>query len=84
VLGLASSTFAELTDGEPGVSLGSIVKSTGKGIAVGGSSGFAGPAAGIATEAVLGGTDGAITVAVERSGPGFSGAKGLFYKWRSG
>jgi hypothetical protein len=77
VFGLATSTFAELTDGKPGVSLGNIAKSTGKGIAVGGATGFAGPAAGVATAAVLGGADGAITAAVEGGSAGEIVANGL-------
>ena len=63
--GLATSTFSEFTDGKPGVSLGNIAKNTGKGIVVGGVTGFTGnPYLGAATAGGLGGADGAITAAV--------------------
>lgn len=64
VFGAVTSTVSEFTDNEAGINIGRIAKSTGKGIAVGGVTGFAGPVAGAATAAALGGADKAITSAV--------------------
>ncbi len=76
-IGLITSIYSELTDDVPGARLGNIAKSTGKGIAVGAATGFAGPTAGAATAAVLGGADGAITTAIEGGSTGEIVASGL-------
>ena len=77
VYGAVVSTVTQTTDREAGIDWGRVAVDTGKGVAVGGATGFAGPVAGAATAATLGGADGAITSAMEGGSAGEIVADGI-------